>query len=54
MLTILTCAHPEENLPVSVVELHPVVASRVNKLVAGGALGLQYNSHSHGLILVEH
>ena len=31
----LTCAHPEENLPVSVVELHPVVTSGVNKLVAG-------------------
>ena len=35
---IVTRAHGEEDPPVSVVELHPVVSSRVNKLVAGGTL----------------
>ena len=35
---ILTGAHGEEDPPVRVVELHPVVAGRVDELVAGGAL----------------
>ena len=34
----LTCTHAEEDLPVSVVELHPVVAGGVDKLVAGRTL----------------
>ena len=35
---IVTRAHGEEDPPVSVVELHPVVARGVDELVAGGAL----------------
>ena len=35
---MLTGAHSEEDPPVRVVELHPVVAGRVDELVAGGAL----------------
>lgn len=34
----ISCTHGKENSAVSVVELHPVVAGWINKLMAGGAL----------------
>jgi len=59
---LVACTHGEEDPPVGIIKLHPVVAGGVNELVAGGALQeggvdmepVARDVNSHGELEQEH